>query len=252
MESPLGCGVLEHDESCLCDVIITKPLPPLQDCFRNAVEESFMGSKLCQLRGYSAPWTDAKMLDYFEDMTTFWDAFHYEQQVFTTDVDTLEQVEEIVFQQDEPAFTKWNKIRDAIQTNMDRFDASLIDIIQHLSLEPQETMNALTTNKCGDGWDYERVEKLDKLFMTEKNMAEIARQMNISIGFIKGLVKYWEKRRNRQGNLNNPARALLHELCRNTDLTCTEIIDKVKSETGHLYTKSAISKYRIRFKKSLQ
>lgn len=251
MESPLGCGVMEHEESCLCDVIITKPLPPLEECFRNAVEESFMGSKLCELRGYSAPWTNDKMLDYFTDMTTFWDAFHYEKKVFTTDVNTLEEVEEIVLH-DEPAFIKWGKIRDAIQTNMDRFDACLTDIIQHLSLEPQETMAALTTNKGGDGWTYEKIDKLDKLFMTEQNMSEIARQMDISVGIIKGLVKYWDKRRQRQGTVVNPPRALLHELCRNTNLTATKILEMVYNETGFVYTKSAVSKYRTRFKKSLQ
>lgn len=251
MESPIGCGVLEHDESCLCDVIITNPLPPLQECFRDAIEESFMGSRICKIRGYSAPWTSAKMLDYFEDMTMFWDAFHTEQKVFTTDVDTLNDVEEVVLEQDDPPFIKWGKIRDAVQTNMDRFDASLVNILQHLSLDPQDTMDALTTNKGGTGWTYERIEELDKLFMSEPNMTEISNQTGISYGMIKGLVRYWEKRRKRQGTGANPARALLHELCRNTDMTCTQIIEKVKQETGHVYTKSAISKYRIRFKQSL-
>lgn len=71
------CGVAEHIDDCLCDVIITEPTPI--GVF-DGVHGMWMGHTLCKTRGYDAPWTTDKMLDYFTDMCTFYDRWHELQQ----------------------------------------------------------------------------------------------------------------------------------------------------------------------------
>lgn len=72
-EEWLGCGVEGHDDTCLCDVVITEPTPIR---VADAVNEMFMGRQICDLRGYGRPWTTETMLDYFSDLCTFYDKWY--------------------------------------------------------------------------------------------------------------------------------------------------------------------------------
>ena len=245
MEEQLGCGVATHDADCLCDVIIRQPLPPLEECLKDGVQDMWMGREVCDMRGYSAPWTEESILNYFEDLEKFYDAFHYQQPSGGV-VASLGDMDK--FQHDRlPLFAQWSWIRDTVQYAMDRFDNSLREVITTLNIEPQLLMDALTTGKAGDGWDYGTIDSLDKCFMEENlNFADIGRTMNLATGTVRGLHKYWVNRRGRLIGSNNPARDRMHWLCRNTTLTPTEIVDIVYQEHGFLYAKSSISKCRKR------
>lgn len=74
------CGVDNHDDACLCDVVITAP-SAIAVC--DAVDEMWMGRQLCEVRGYGYPWTDENILNYFQDMCTFYDRWsELEEQKF--------------------------------------------------------------------------------------------------------------------------------------------------------------------------
>lgn len=64
------CGVEIHPEECLCDVIITEPVPI---AIHDGVDGMWMGAQLCDARGYALPWTPTTILNYFEDMCLFYD-----------------------------------------------------------------------------------------------------------------------------------------------------------------------------------
>lgn len=66
----MNCGNKEHDEECLCDVVV-HAITPI--AVGDGVHEMWMGKELCNIQGYNAPWTTDKMLDYFTDMCTFYD-----------------------------------------------------------------------------------------------------------------------------------------------------------------------------------
>jgi hypothetical protein len=248
MENELGCGVPEHNAECLCDVIIRQPLPPLEDCIKDGVSDMWFGREVCDMRGYSAPWTDETILAYFEDLTKFYDAFHY-QQPHGGVVSSIEDCDK--YQHDGlPLFAQWSWIRETVQYVMDRFDNSLCETIKVLNIDPQNLIDALTTGKAGTDWDYEMIDRLDKSFMESTiSLADIARTNNLSTGTVRGLSKYWEKRRKRLLGSDNPARDRMHWLCRNTELTPREIVDIVYREHGFLYAKSSISKCRSRIKR---
>ncbi len=64
------CGVAEHIDDCLCDVIIKSSTPI--GVF-DGVHGMWMGAEVCRVRGYSAPWTSEKLADYLQDLSTFYD-----------------------------------------------------------------------------------------------------------------------------------------------------------------------------------
>lgn len=66
----MNCGIKEHSDDCLCDVIIREPV---QITMHDAVDEMWMGRQLCDARGYDYPWTSNKILDYFTDLCKFYD-----------------------------------------------------------------------------------------------------------------------------------------------------------------------------------
>jgi hypothetical protein len=68
--SEMNCGIVEHDDDCLCDVIINEPV---QIKLHDAVDEMWMGRQLCDTRDYDYPWTSDKILNYFTDLCTFYD-----------------------------------------------------------------------------------------------------------------------------------------------------------------------------------
>lgn len=245
METWLGCGVTGHDESCLCDVVITNPLPPINESIRDGVRDLWMGAELCELKGYGVPWTREKILDYLVDLETFYDAYHYSKHSLSGD--SLYEMEPLSFNDDDSPFVRWGKVREVVQYAMDKFGDSLVDIMNYYELSPQFLMDSLTTNKSGGVWDSDKVAKLDELFMADNlNYREIARYMNLSVATVNGLRKYWVARRERLKGGDKPAQRMLHKLAKETTLSSKEIVDAVHKEFGKLYRTTAVNKIRSR------
>lgn len=72
----MNCGVTEHSDDCLCDVVVHAPV---SIGIKDAVDEMHMGKQLCEIRGYGRPWSTNQMLDYFTDLCTFHDRWQSEQ-----------------------------------------------------------------------------------------------------------------------------------------------------------------------------
>lgn len=246
-EDWIGCGHASHDTYCLCDVVITNPLPPVEDCIRDGVTDLWMGKELCDIKGYCLPWDNQKILDYLVDLRTFYDAWHDNQRT-GIQAKHLEEMEPVMRIDDEPWPSYWGRVREAFQYAMDRFDHCPTSIIKHLCLTPQALMEGLTTGKCGDGWTEERIKELDTFLMEENlNFRAISRDSNLTVAVINGLRKYWDARRNRTGKgSDNPARERMHWLARNTKMKPRVIVDIVHQEYGFVYAPSSISKYRRR------
>lgn len=245
----LGCGVATHDPDCLCDVHITHPLPPLTECLRDGVQDMWMGRQLAALKDYGRPWTNESILNYLTDLETFYDAFH-EQPTYNIGAIALCEVPVLDLPDDIPLPARWKLIRDSVQFCIDSFSEPLVVIVRHLDVTPQDVVDAMTTCKGGDGWDENRLFLLDDMMSAETvNYANIAETMDLPIGVVRGLRKYWEHRRFKtwQG-ASNPAQAMFHELCRNTNMGPTEIVALVKERHGVEYHRASVSKYRSRLK----
>lgn len=245
MENELGCGVTGHDLSCLCDVVITDPLPPIHECIPNGIDDLWMGREICELRGYCIPWKRDTILDFFTDLVTFYDAYHYSKHSLVGD--SLHEMEPLVFKDEDSPFVRWGIVREAVQYAMDKFNDSLVDIMDYYELSPQFLMDSLTTNKSGGKWDRDKVARLDSLFMADNlNYRDIARYMSLSNATVNGLRKYWQARRERLKGGDKPAQRMLHKLAKETELSSQEIVDIVHKEFGKLYRPTAVNKVRSR------
>lgn len=59
-----NCGVIHHNEECLCDVHIPYETPWITD----AVQDMWMGPEVVELRGYLSVWEDDSILNYLQDL----------------------------------------------------------------------------------------------------------------------------------------------------------------------------------------
>lgn len=238
----VGCGTDGHGGECLCDVIIRQPLPPLKACLSDGVQDLWMGSRVAEVQGYSRPWTDDKILDYLQDMAKFWDEFHYK----------VEPLQGLDSQPDDALLVKWQAIRDTVKIRMESSDEPLVSILESIGVSPQDFMDAATCKKAGSGWTVKMLQKLDDMFMDMGiSYPKIQAEFGLTEHFVRGLRKYWGQRRGRRQGavIEVEARVYMHALCRETDMTPTEIVDEVHKKFGTVYSLSTISKYRSRIKK---
>lgn len=249
LEVELGCGVNGHDLSCLCDVVITNPLPDIVDSIKDGVHDIWMGREICELRGYGVPWTRETILDYLTDLATFYDAYHASKHSLIGE--SLWDMEPINFKHEDSQFVHWQQVREVVQYAMDKFNECLLDIMNYYELEPQFLMDSLTTGKTDGEWDEHRVSELDGYMMQPNiNFRDVAKKTGLSIDTINGLRKYWTARRERLVGGDKPARAMLHDLAKNTTLSPKDIVAKVLEEHGVSYSTAAVTKVRSRIKNS--
>lgn len=245
---PVGCGVLEHADTCLCDVVIARPLPPLTECMRNFTEDVGMASEVAKFRGHSVPWTNDTILDYLLDVQKFWDAWN---NVVTEsgdiDYDCLQDVPPVVVDCALSDTANWAKIRSSVLYCMERFDEPFVDILRHLKVSPQLFAMSVSHGKSKRTWDWDDVGAFDAAFMrTTLEITDMARTFGLTPDEVDGFRKYWTVRRQRVIGSNNPVRDYFMELCSNPDLSNGDVVVLVHEKYGKLYTKSAVSQARRR------
>lgn len=238
---PIGCGVIEHHEKCLCDVVLPQTPTPIR--VKDAVKEMFMGPQICELRGYGVPWTPSQMLDYFTDLCRFYDSWtmQNDEAGFTlNDVPRGLHLEGRKFEQ-------WAIIRETVKMCMDRLDLPLVHILQHLDVAPDQFLEAACAGQATTSMTFEQLAELDEKFTQKSvNMSEVARETGLSKGNVRSLLRYWKRRR---GKLppEQMAKERMHDLALNTDLLPHEICRIVLEEFGRKYHSSSVTKYRQRF-----
>ena len=247
----LGCGHSDHTPDCLCDVVITNPLPPITELYRgDVVSQLWMGKELADLKEYCIPWDDNKILDFFEDLVKFYDAYHDADGNIVRDSSALVDMEPLLRYDDEQLMPWWGRIRHAVQFAMDHYDNSIDEILEHLQVTPQEFMEAATTNKAGDGWDVGMLLDFDKALMNPPlKWKRIARVFDLTVSTARGLDKYWSARRLRIHGSDNPARDYFQKLCLETDMSPKEIEDEVYNRYGVVYNSTYVRKYRSRVRR---
>lgn len=233
----LDCGVAEHGSDCLCDVVITKPLPPLEECFRDAVAEMWMGREICELRGYCSPWTDDKILDYLLDVQRFGDAVAngaLDDGGYTYD--------------GRHVFSRWEYVRKAVMYRMENYEDSVVSALGSLGVTVSEFMLATSMNSSRKAWTDEEFVEFDRRMLDPAAVyMRIAADFGISDEFVYNLRKYWLPARVRLFDNKSQieqAKEYLHQLCRETDLPANTVIEMVHSQYGKTYSRSMVCKIR--------
>lgn len=249
----LGCGVATHSPECLCDVVI----PEGTDTsirITDAVNMMWMGREVCDIRGYSAPWTNESILDYFTDLTRFYDVWSQSGNYDMSDGEpiALNEVPPITDRENANPQIRFKAVRDAVMYCMNRFDNTLIEILQHYGLSPDDFALAATGGKLRN-ITHRDIQQWDDGFMdASKALAHLATEFGLTKEMTKGLSKYWSARRARSPQFQRTiddkdvVKKAYHHLCMNTDMDSTEIRDIMLREYGKTYDRSTIAKYRKR------
>lgn len=245
---PIGCGVLEHEEACLCDVDIdARPLPKIADVIKDFTRDVAMAREVAELRGYSAPWTNETTLAYLCDVQKFWDVYKEQLAEGHIEYKTLESVPPFVWDSGVSLQQSWARVRELLMYCLSRFDDPSLDIIRHLNVSPKQFMASISNGHFLGEWTEADMVLCDELLMQEVLVAaDVYRRLNISDDQLKSLRKYWEVRRSRKWSIDNPAKVMMHNLARNTTLSPKEIIRMVQERYNFTYSRGAVTKYRKR------
>jgi hypothetical protein len=245
----LGCGHADHDSDCLCDVVLDENRS--RTWIGDAVNDVYMGSQICEIRGYGVPWTRDSLVDYLCDLRTFNDALIAQNKTFDFQYQSLYDVDEIP--DSVSGLVRYSLISNNVLKCMERFNYPLTYVLRKLNVSAEEFVASATRNKCRSGWTYEQLDSLEE-DMTNENVSypSIAIKYSITFACVKGLRKYWGSRRTSWHSGDNEAQQYMHKLCLTTDMTPKQICDEVYNKYNFLFARSAISKFRSRHRKKVK
>lgn len=180
-EINVGCGVTEHGEECLCDVIIVTPITVT---VRDAVNDMWCGREICDIRGYGVPWTDETITNYLTDLLRGHDAW------IASDVpQTIEARSDY-----DPTNTVlgWKQIRESVRPALSGTDPKppVEVVLQSLGFTAEEFIRAATTGKAS--MDIDTLKQFEiRVLEGVTSLAGLARDFNISAEIAGNLFKYW-------------------------------------------------------------
>lgn len=244
----MGCGHIEHPDTCLCDV---KPLGVRIQV--DGVRDMWMGRALAELRGHSAPWTTESMLDYFDDLMHLYDEWVKRRIV----VELPDELPACFEPRDwgTKNFQKWQAIRLTIQQAMDKYAAPMSTVLKHFGVSPQDFLLAYTSNRHHNIriHTYEEVDELEAmLLVAEPRLEPVKARFGLTRAQWRGLRTFWRARyemlwgeHNRlKDERDRKAAVLIRELCRDKNLGNTDIVNRVEAATGRRYDLSQVTRIR--------
>lgn len=237
---------MKHDD--LADV---KPLG-VRIQISDGVHGMWMGRQLCEVRGYGVPWTNEKMLDYFQDLCKFYDAWS-ESISHIGLPDAASELQALDLAGD--TFNKWKLIRAYVEGAYSKFpNESLNSIMVALGITPTQYLQACTTGglpKCFEV-TAEFIDRLEEYYLSHEKIVwvDVAKHFGISAHIIKNLCRVFNKRHiTKYGDIAGQrkyARELLQDLALCTNETPTNITKEVSDRTGVQFDLSSVTKIRKR------
>jgi hypothetical protein len=243
-----SCGYTNHDPECLCDV---KPIG-VEIGVADLVNDMFMGRQLCDIQGYCAPWTRNDILDYFQDLCKFYDAYA-EQKKNPIIIGEFES-------QKLPEHVKHDKfggdaqMRHYVRTVYNQFGRSMSDTLQQLGVSADEYRFALSRTRVGkyvmtmQMVDYLETE-LTKL--NRPTLAEMSSAIKVPTTVIMAFAREVDERRKQLHGAaatasDAEALEMVKQLAEDTNLAPTAIVNLVFDRTGVWFNRSTPHQHRLR------
>lgn len=252
MKAPIGCGVTEHPEHCLCDV---KPVN-VRISVSDGVHEMWMGKRICDIRGHSGGWTRNSILDYFQDLCRFYD----EWSAHTSGVRSLPENFSDLSLPDEirenREFNKWWLVRDFVNNAYNHYGYDMNTILRQVGVTPQDWFVSFIGGRVNTPhrMTEEKLAVIENEFteFTLPNMVELAVRVNLSEHIIESMRDLFANRRRQlHGDMlpekvKKSAAEMLKRLSLETDKQPKEILAAVEAETGITFSNSYVAQIRKR------
>ena len=239
---------MKHDD--LADV---RPLG-VRIQISDGVHGMWMGKELAEIRNYGVPWTNETILNYFEDLVKFHDAWCESiTAVLLPDIASELQALDL----DNETFSKWKLVRTYVESAYTKYeDRSLLSILETLGVTPALWIQACTTGgvpKCFKVSD-DFIDELEHYYMSRDKVVwvEMGKHFGLSAHIVSNLSRvFFARHKAKYGDLvgqRKYARELLNDLSLCTDETPTHIAKEVFDRTGVEFHISAVTKIRARSK----
>ena len=139
------CGIEEHPEECLCDVVINKITPVNV----TSVSDLWGGDAICNIFDLAGPWEPDNLLQFFEKLLYGYDAHRGS----TTSIRNIRpRVMERAGNETFPAY--WKRIRMVIEdTYRDSPDANILDVLDMLNISVEEFRDCILFKRLTPDWD---------------------------------------------------------------------------------------------------
>ena len=145
------CGIEEHPEECLCDVIIVAPVEIMPE-----VNDLWMMRETAEYFDYSLPWTPDKLLDLFEKVVELHDKW-----IDGGYADTINRNGSIAGRlNQETHFSYWKRIKEAVVDHYNSTNGSLASTIRSLGLSIDEYNKAVSYNRGRRSYSWEDVDAI--------------------------------------------------------------------------------------------
>jgi hypothetical protein len=208
------CGVLEHDDTCLCDVVIPGSTPWVTD----AVRDMWMGLEIVEIRGYDGIWDDDSIINYLQDLVYAKD--RWEQSLPKVSLSTSDD--------------RFGKYRETLRFRLQCPDApSILDVAKELGINYSELMYVLFTNRY-----YMSKETLLEFESDVRNRRfhsahMLSKKYGMALKSTRKLHSYWGVPFADKMDVRTPDQILVDELVENSPgLKATQIMDIVIQEFG--------------------
>jgi hypothetical protein len=255
MKAPIGCGIVDHPETCLCDV---KPLQ-VRISVSDGVHEMWMGKKICDLRGYSRSWTRNSMVDYFQDLCRFYDEWSrleaggYE---FPESLGELSLPEEIATSKD---FGKWWAVRDFVNSAYNHYGYDMNTILRQVGITPHQWFVSCIGGRVNTPHQMteQKLAVIENQFteFTLPHMKQLAERVQMTTHIMETMRDIFAKRRRQlhgdtlPEDVQRSASDMIKRLSLDTTTPPSEIIATVQQETGISFSISYVTNLRKRNKK---
>lgn len=215
-----GCGVRGHSDECLCDVVIVTPTPINAD----AVQNMWMKQELCNMKNYSQPWTDTKLVSFFEDLVYAHDSWVM-----------VEYVRNYCGNSDYEQNSRWQVIRQVLRLYLAQQPMPMIaDFMAMFGLSSEELTEMMTSGKRRISW--ETLELLEQMIRGQKHtLVQIERATGLSQNSVRTLYKYWFSSAPPVATASGLPRGFVSQEARRLSregLTPTQVSDKLKQDHG--------------------
>lgn len=242
----LGCGVYEHGPECLCDVKVEQPTVTVRDW----VNDVWMGRQLCDVRGYCAPWTSAKLADYLSDLGKF----HAALKLYG--MESGSQGDRVLETDSGVAFASLMNIRDAVRNMLEKMpNPSLADALRFLGVPVPRFLDAATQYKLrgSESWTYETLDDFEEAILAHGKIADVCDRFGITEQNLYTLKDYLRPVFVARGisfvKSASPEREAARKLALDLiadGLENASIVWEVERKYGIKYSSAAISKMRVR------
>jgi hypothetical protein len=241
METLVGCGVVGHDESCLCDVHIKEVTPIMST--NNMVRDMRYGLVIAEMFNFGIPWTTESMVDFFEKVC------------FAHDSLDNEYVPEPLRLEGVPANDGWKMVRDSVREGLaHKSEPSIVDVLYRLNVSFDTFIQSISNGKfhCNKPFSMDNLIQLEQI-LTDPDVVytKAVKEFGLPLGTVQSLMEYWEPVRSRKPSRQLEARSIILKMSLQ-GLPPREIIPKVYEATGIRYSRSAVTHIKNRYRKRCQ